>query len=202
MPEEQEIKNKNIEAGENEVEDISDLISTLPETLRTAYSSTRTSDAIYEANQSSNMPEDFYSDAAFLVGDVLLGALNPQNLVKELSGFGVDKVIAENFYRNISQSVFLHLQKELDDLYSQKPAEDLSQNPLSGLQTDQNQPPKNIPVYTQPHNLPAAPVSYSYPESKTTPSPIPSAQKTYSSRDPYRESISDPDKDGNVVNLK
>ncbi|KKR10453.1 MAG: hypothetical protein UT37_C0001G0008 [Parcubacteria group bacterium GW2011_GWA2_39_18] len=103
-------------------EDIRDLIDQMSPHIKEAYFATSTADEIYKAAKESGMSEDLMSKAAFLLGDVFLGILDPKDFTHELMNFGIPEVVAANFYRIISQSLFLKIKEELDQIYGSKPS--------------------------------------------------------------------------------
>ncbi len=102
-------------------DDISDLIDQMPPHVKEVYFASSTADEIYKATKESGVPEDLVPKAAFLLGDMFLGILDPKDFTHELINFGIPEASAVNFYRAISQSILLKIKSELDQMYGPEP---------------------------------------------------------------------------------
>jgi hypothetical protein len=100
---------------------LQDLIKKMPPKTQEAYYAVSTANSIYEARQVSGIPDRLASKIAAKIADVMLGLLNPADLTHELVNLGIPEAVAANFYRLISQSIFLKIKNELDQIYTLEP---------------------------------------------------------------------------------
>ena len=95
----------------------------LPPHIREVYFAASTADEIYKAAQESGVSEDLMFKAGFLLGDVLLGILDPKEFSQELVNSGAPEPVAASFYRLITQSILFKIKSELDQMYAPLPTE-------------------------------------------------------------------------------
>ena len=156
---------------------VADLIEKMPSRVKEAYFAMSTADKIYKAAAESKIQDDLVPDIAFLLGDVFLGLLNPENFARELVNFGVEETTAVNFYRLISQSLLLQIKDDLDQIYNTSSA---------------NSVEITAPSTVSRREVPIIRVKIEPPSIRNVSAPAVASQPNLpNSTDPYREPVND-----------
>jgi len=96
---------------------------TLPEVLREALFSERNADTVISVSKSEHLAPEKISSIATLVGDVLLGFVDRDDLARELrSELNLNPQIADTIAKELDRKIFTPIRSEIDQNY--RPAED------------------------------------------------------------------------------